>query len=228
MMVVVVMVGGWDEATRWWWCKIWIYFSSRASAFPSGSRMFVFTYIYICVCVTTYCSRIRVYVAGLVWRHTHRYHPHYASKKREEAEEECQDSFVRPGLEIQGGVLLLFSLHCHTRRQCFVSPIHGGDKLESSGEGWRWNRSEEATLKSEFLKILLARPPTIFPICFLHPGRDDTVSSLQNPFGTKIYICSSIYLLNALSKHNIYEGFLSINLHAKLACSNQSKREDKL
>lgn len=35
----------------------------------------------------------------------------------------CQDSFVRPGLEIQGGVLLLFSLHCHTRRQCFVPPI---------------------------------------------------------------------------------------------------------
>lgn len=139
-------------------------------------RLHLHTHIYIYV--STYSSCIHVYVAGLVWRHTHRYHPHYASKKREETavrwEEECQDSFVRPGLEIQGGVLLLFSLHCHTRRQCFVSPIHGGEKLEreSSGEGWRWNRSE-ATLKSEFSKILLARAMTIFPICFLSSG-DDT------------------------------------------------------
>lgn len=56
-----------------------------------------------------------------------------------------QDSFVRSGLEIQGGVLLLFSLHCHTRRQCFVSPIHGGNKLQSSR-----GKMKPATLKSEF------------------------------------------------------------------------------
>lgn len=87
-------------------------------------------HIYIYVCITTYSSRARCWAR--VTSHAPLSPP---LCEQEEAEEECQDSFVRPGLEIQGGVLLLFSLHCHTRRQCFVSPIHGGDKLESSGEG---------------------------------------------------------------------------------------------
>lgn len=196
-------------------------------------RLHLHTHIYIYI--STYSSCIHVYVAGLVWRHTHRYHPHYASKKREETavrwEEECQDSFVRPGLEIQGGVLLLFSLHCHTRRQCFVSPIHGGEKLEreSSGEGWRWNRSE-ATLKSEFSKILLARATTIFPNLLLvigwHPNKN---------LSFVLQLLRKVNQLNALSKyvHNAHEGpshppSVSTNLHTKLACSNQSKREAKL
>lgn len=107
---------------------------------PPGPRLFLRargcssspTYIYIYVCNHVFLAYTCVRCWARVTSHAPLSPP---LCEQEEAEEECQDSFVRPGLEIQGGVLLLFSLHCHTRRQCFVSPIHGGDKLESSGEG---------------------------------------------------------------------------------------------
>lgn len=93
-------------------------------------RLHLHIYIYVCNHV------FLAYTCVRCWARVTSHAPLSPSLcEQEEAEEECQDSFVRPGLEIQGGVLLLFSLHCHTRRQCFVSPIHGGDKLESSGEG---------------------------------------------------------------------------------------------
>lgn len=44
-----------------------------------------------------------------------------AGEKRRRGERGCHGSFVRRGSENQGGVLLVFSLHRHTRRQCFVS-----------------------------------------------------------------------------------------------------------
>lgn len=52
----------------------------------------------------------------------------------------CHGSFVRRGWEIQGGVLLVFSLHRHTRRRCFVSVR--GKKRRRFGDGERAGAGE--------------------------------------------------------------------------------------